>query len=266
MKCKWKWKWNCWFDAHQKPKIKCGDCTKSHRFSVVIENGFVSVGWRLRGEVWYKVGWLHCECETEGYSCSRPNSVFPTRVWEGISSRHDGLDDGCPTQRYASCLSSLIGKEQGIGYVNEYDGKSVYTMLLESDQHLHFALWPIKHDESWWEFCSSLLPTSIHSLPVDSTRCPSTQPLSMQFSHTNLHLFIPLISWTPCYAADHSVSGASTFVRDGSYCSSLHPWALEVHVFLSHYHIKCNPESYVDSCNDSSCYAMSATSCFDARV
>lgn len=65
------------------------------------------------------------------------------------SSQHDGLDDGCPTQRYASCLFSFIGNEHGIGCVNEYDGKSVCAMSLESDQHLHLACDdPIKHSES----------------------------------------------------------------------------------------------------------------------
>jgi hypothetical protein len=34
-------------------------------------------------------------------------------------------------------VSSFVGREQGVIFVEEYDGKSLYPMLIECHDHLH---------------------------------------------------------------------------------------------------------------------------------
>jgi hypothetical protein len=34
-------------------------------------------------------------------------------------------------------LSSFVGKEQGVAFVEEYDRKSLYPMLVKCHEHLH---------------------------------------------------------------------------------------------------------------------------------
>jgi hypothetical protein len=42
-----------------------------------------------------------------------------------------------PRYKNLCIISSIIGREQGVVFVEEYDRKSLYPMLIKCDEHLH---------------------------------------------------------------------------------------------------------------------------------